>query len=197
MASPGNPNSNPTNPPFDVQKFFKPAISNPTPTSQNPTLMNSPPFPPPSSSYPPPTGPFSYPLQNAPFHHPYHPPHHPNQVPYSQDQFSNLHHQRSLSYPTPPLQPSPPPVNIVVPQNNPAQSSGARIMAMIRAPGSNLEQLPQPPAPLGSMPSPSSGVPESSAPPNVPIMTTIPMMQGVNPGISPTGPVRMPSSKLA
>lgn len=196
MASPGNPNSNPTNPPFDVQKFFKPAISNPTPTSQNPTLMNSPPFPPPSSSYPPPTGPFSYPLQNAPFHHPYHPPHHPNQVPYSQDQFSNLHHQRSLSYPTPPLQPSPPPVNIVVPQNNPAQSSGARIMAMIRAPGSNLEQLPQPPAPLGSMPSPSSGVPESSAPPNVPIMTTIPMMQGVNPGISPTGPVRMPSSKL-
>lgn len=67
---------------------------------------------------------------------------------------------------------------------------------MIRAPGSNLEPLPQPSAPLGSMPSPSSGVPESPAPPNVPIMTTIPMMQGVNPGISPTGPVRMPSSKL-
>ncbi|KGN56004.1 enhancer of mRNA-decapping protein 4 [Cucumis sativus] len=198
MASPGNPNPNPTNPPFDVQKFFKPTtISNPTPTSQNPTLMNSPPFPPPSSSYPPPTGPFSYPLQNAPFHHPYHSPHHPNQLPYSQDQFSNLHHQRSLSYPTPPLQPSPPPVNVVVPQNNPAQSSGARIMAMIRAPGSNLEQFPQPSAPLGSMPSPSSAVPESSTPPpNVPIMTTIPMMQGVNPGISPTGPVRMPSSKL-
>ncbi|KAG7028301.1 Enhancer of mRNA-decapping protein 4 [Cucurbita argyrosperma subsp. argyrosperma] len=193
MASPGNPNPNPANPPFDVQKFFKPTITNPTPTSQNPTLMNSPQFPPPSSSFPPPTGPFSYPLQNAPFHHPYHSPHHPNQVPYSQDQFSNLHHQRSLSYPTPPLQPSPPPVNMVVPQNNPAQSSGARIMAMIRAPGSNLDQLPQPSAPMLSS---SSGVPESPAPPNVPIMTTIPMMQGVNPGISPTGPVRMPSSKL-
>lgn len=183
MASPGNPNQpQPQQQPFDMQKFFKPTNS-PTPTCQNPNPnMPSTPFPIPPSSYPPPSGTFSYPPQTAPFHHQYqyhpHPPHPHHQIPYSQEQLpSNLHHQRSLSYPTPPLQP-PPNYNVATPPNNP--NSGARIMALLGAPSPNMELPPQP----------TSGVPEFSGPATVAVVPTIPM------GMTPTGPIRMPSSKL-
>lgn len=190
MASPGNPNQQQQpQQPFDMQKFFKP--TNPsTPTSQNPNPnLGSTPFPTPPSSYPPPSGPFSYPPNTAPFHHQfqYHPhqlPHPHHQIPYSQEP-SNLLHQRSLSYPTPPLQP-PPNYNIATPPpppptttNNP--NSGARIMALLGAPSPNMELPPQA----------SSGVTEFSGPAGaIPVVPTIPM------GITPTGPIRMPSSKL-
>ncbi|PON47233.1 WD repeat containing protein [Parasponia andersonii] len=187
MASPGNPNPQQQQPqPFDMHKFFKPT-NPPTPTSQNPNPnLSSAPFPIPPSSYPPPSGAFSYPPQTSPFHHQfqYHPhhlpqPHLQQQIPYSQDQVpSNLHQQRSLSYPTPPLQPPPANFNITPPQNNP--NSGARIMALLGAPPPNIELPPQP----------SSGVSEFPGPLSVPVPLTIPM------GISPAGPIRMPSSKL-
>ncbi|XP_015881518.3 enhancer of mRNA-decapping protein 4 [Ziziphus jujuba] len=191
MASPGNPNQQQQA--FDMHKFFK-TTNPPTPTSQNPNpnLGSSTPFPIPPSSYPPPSGPFSYPPNTAPFHqfqyhpHPHQPPHPHHQIPYSQEP-SSLHHQRSLSYPTPPLQP-PPNYNIATPpppsptNNNPNNpNSGARIMALLGAPSPNMELPPQA----------TSGVTDFSGPAGaIPVVPTIPM------GITPTGPIRMPSSKL-
>ncbi|XP_057983446.1 enhancer of mRNA-decapping protein 4-like [Malania oleifera] len=177
MASPGNPNQ--AGPPFDMNKFFKP--SNPSPQNPpNPNLASAP-YPPPPSSYPPPTGPYSYPPQTSPFlHHPHHLP------PYTAAnhlQLPNLHHQRSVSYPTPPLQANSSPNNIPSPTPNPNPNPGARLMALLSAPppSSNLE-LPAtaPPLPGGS---------EFSAPVLPPPI--------VNPAIAqPTPPLRMPSSKL-
>ncbi|BFG37505.1 hypothetical protein CerSpe_237790 [Prunus speciosa] len=162
MASSGNPNSPPLQQPqpFDMQKFFKP--TNPTPLSPqsqtqnnsnqnpNPNLSSSL-FPIPPTSFPPPSGPYSYPPQTAPFHHhqfQYHPhpqPHpHSNrpQIPYS-PQDHHLLHQRSFSFPTPPLQP-PSTYNIATAPSTPSSNnsstsnsnsnSGARIMALLDAP---------------------------------------------------------------
>ncbi|PQQ15946.1 enhancer of mRNA-decapping protein 4 [Prunus yedoensis var. nudiflora] len=204
MASSGNPNPPPHQQPqpFDMQKFFKP--TNPTPLSPqsqtqnnsnqnpNPNLSSSS-FPIPPASFPPPSGPYSYPPQTAPFHHhqfQYHPhpqphPHgnHP-QIPYS-PQDHHLLHQRSLSFPTPPLQP-PSTYNIATAPSNPSSNnsstsnsnpnSGARIMALLGAPSGNLEL--------------SAAQPELSIPPGVSIVPTIPM------GIPSTAPTRMPSNKL-
>ncbi|XP_057545381.1 enhancer of mRNA-decapping protein 4-like [Amaranthus tricolor] len=119
MASSGIPNPNP-NPNqqnhFDMNKLFKPTNLAPIQSSpQNPTTMAAPLTP--SASYPPPTAsPYPFPPQNHP------PPPLPyyNQIP-SQD----LHHQRSVSFPTPPLQP-----------HNP--TPGARLMALLSNPPSDL-----------------------------------------------------------
>ncbi|KAL7217691.1 hypothetical protein ACSBR2_011017 [Camellia fascicularis] len=181
MASPGNQNQ--PGGPFDMHKFFKPS---PNPISPNPnTNLSSSPFspssaypPPPSSSYPPPTGPYQ-------FHQPqFHIPSYPQQD-----------HQRSISYPTPPLQ-SPPPHHL--PPQNP--NAGARLMALLSAPPSTLEvpQLPTVPPIAPTQPS-SSGSSEFSMPmpPNVPILPSVPLAPNVNPGvIAHSAPMRMASSKL-
>ncbi|KAF4391367.1 hypothetical protein G4B88_016677 [Cannabis sativa] len=196
MASPGNPNpqsqSQPQQQTFDMQSFFKPTTTTTTtttnPNSQNPNNNSSSstthfPIPPPSS-YPPPSSSssaanFSYPPQTSPFHHHQFQYHHPQlhhhhlpppqhqQIPYSLEQQAHqIHQQRSLSYPTPPLQPSPSP---------PPPNSGARIMALLSA---------SPPPPPPSSNSSSSSSPIIELPPMIPM------------GINPTGPIRMPSSKL-
>ncbi|KAK9269418.1 hypothetical protein L1049_001191 [Liquidambar formosana] len=174
MASPGTPNQ-PA--PFDMNKFFKPS----NPTSQNPNNLTSPQFPPssyaplPSSSYPPPTGPY-------PFNPQYH-------IPYSQEALTTMHHQRSVSYPTPPLQPPP-----QHPSQNP--NPGARLMALLSAPPSNLDLPSQPPMQLSPITPSSSGGPEFSMPPNVPVMQPVAMVQPtVNPAMAQPGILRMPSSK--
>ncbi|CAL5392391.1 unnamed protein product [Camellia sinensis] len=181
MASPGNQNQ--PGGPFDMHKFFKPS---PNPISPNPnTNLSSSPFspssaypPPPSSSYPPPTGPYQ-------FHQPqFHIPSYPQQD-----------HQRSISYPTPPLQ-SPPPHHL--PPQNP--NAGARLMALLSAPPSTLElpQLPTVP-PIAPIQPSSSGSSDFSMPmpSNVPILPAVPLAPNVNPGvIAHSAPMRMASSKL-
>ncbi|KAK3009635.1 hypothetical protein RJ639_015174 [Escallonia herrerae] len=196
MASPGNPNQ-PGGQQFEMLKFFKPSPPNPI-TSQNPNTganLNSPqpPYPPtpypPSASYPPPTAtgiPYSYAPQTSPFHPQFH--HYPPQ----QDHISNLHHQRSIPFPAPPLQPPPP-------QNpNPNPTPGARLMALLSAPPSTLE-IPQQP----SMPMPPPLQPSSSGGSDFSMLMTGPMMPSgpfgpnVNPGaMVHSSPMRMPSSKL-
>ncbi|XP_052207019.1 enhancer of mRNA-decapping protein 4 [Diospyros lotus] len=158
-----NPNSPGPGGPFDMQKFFKPQAS---PISQNPSPnLGSPYPPPPSASYPPPTGPYSQ------FHHspqfPIPPYPQPDHLPH----VANLHHQRSVSFPTPPLQ-----------AQNP--NAGARLMALLSAPPANSA------VPMAPIQPSSSGSSEFSAsvPPNVNV---------VNPGmIANAPPMRMPSSKL-
>lgn len=173
-----------------MHKFFKPSI----PTTQNPNNLSSSPFsptsypPPPtssSSSYPPPTGttPFSYAPQSppSPFHHQYHHQYHP----YPQEQLPSLHIQRSVSYPTPPLQPPP---------QNP--NPGARLMALLSAPPppSNLDlpQQKQQQQPAPSVQPSSSGASDYLVPNAVPILPSIPSV----PAVAQPGPLRMPSSKL-
>ncbi|KAK6934665.1 Enhancer of mRNA-decapping protein 4, WD40 repeat region [Dillenia turbinata] len=195
MASANNPNQIPG--PFDMQKFFKPA--NP----QNPNNLNtSSPFPPsspypqtlppPSSSYPPPTGPYT-----TPFHHHHHYMPYPP-APAPDPQLPNLHPQRSLSYPTPPLQcPIPPPS----PSSSSSSSSsnpsnpGARLMALLSNPQSNLEFSQQP---ASNLPSTSSGGHEFPGPANVPILPSVPSAPPAlnTMALPPGGPARMPSSKL-
>ncbi|XP_028117050.1 enhancer of mRNA-decapping protein 4-like [Camellia sinensis] len=189
MASPGNPNQ--ARVPFENHKFFKPSPNLP---SQTPTTnLSSSPFTPPSypplpsASYPPPTGPYSYPPQTTQtqFHHPqFHIP-----TPFSQQDhilhLSNLH-QRSVSYPTPPLQPPP--------QNT---NAGARLMALLSAPPSGLEIGHQPMLPLPPIQPSSSGSSEFSIPPNVPMLNSVPLVPNVNPGLIPHSvPMHMLSSKL-
>ncbi|XP_021740796.1 LOW QUALITY PROTEIN: enhancer of mRNA-decapping protein 4-like [Chenopodium quinoa] len=146
---------------FDMNKFFKPSnlASAPPPpqAAQNPNNYG------PSASYPPPTaGPYSFPPQNPtpPYYHHYPP----------QDQ---MHHQRSVSFPTPPLQPVP-----SAPPQNP--SPGARLMALLSSPPPDFNYSHQNPAPV---PAP---MPSSSMPPSVPVSPTV---------VQPA-PIRMPSSKL-
>ncbi|KAM2613868.1 hypothetical protein TB2_028555 [Malus domestica] len=194
MASTGpNPPPQQQPQPFDMQKFFKPTnpaaltaqTSTPANSNQNPNPnLSSSSFPVPPASFPPPTGPYSYPPQTAPFHHhqfQYLPQ---PQQPHPQIQYSPQDHhllqQRSLSFPTPPLQP-PGNYNIATPTSNPSgtgsgnsnssPNSGARIMALLGGPSGNLE-------------------PELPTPPGVSMPPTLPM------GIQPTGPIRMPSNKL-
>ncbi|CAK9148903.1 unnamed protein product [Ilex paraguariensis] len=187
MASPGNPNQ----PPFDVHKFFKPTAPTTTitanPNPQNPN--SSSPFPPttypplPSASYPPPTaGPYSYPPQSSPFQHQQY--HHIPQYPPPQDnQFANLYHQRSISFPTPPIQPQFP-----NPQN---PNPGATLMALLSAPPSTFEVSQPPTSPMPPI------QPSSSGGSDFPMSQTIPILvSGPNVNISPSAPMRMPSSKL-
>ncbi|KAE8098914.1 hypothetical protein FH972_016942 [Carpinus fangiana] len=118
-----------------MQSFFKPTNPSPPQPPNPPNLNTSPPFPPPS-------GPYSYPPQSAPFqpspyhHYPYHP----------QPQNAPLHHQRSLSYPTPPLQPP------ISSPTNPNPNSGARLMALLNP---NQPPPPAPPNPPSSSSSPA------------------------------------------
>ncbi|CAA0814040.1 Enhancer of mRNA-decapping protein 4 [Striga hermonthica] len=219
MASPGNPNP-PGGGPFDMQKLFKPSAplpppppstsapnSNPNPqnfvtnnvsnTVTNPNLASAP-FPPPSASYPPPTGgAYSFPPQTAPFHyHPVYPAY--SNSPQPHQDFSNAAHpQRSMSYPTPPLQPQGQPptaphnANFCNPPNpqNP-NSHGARLMALLSAPPSTLE-IPQQQTTMAMPqihPTSSSGS-DLFVPQNLP--------SGPGSGILHQSPVmRMPSSKL-
>ncbi|KAK4398668.1 Enhancer of decapping protein 4 [Sesamum angolense] len=219
MASPGNPTP-PGGGPFDMHKLFKPSITPPpasAPTA-NPNHQNftnnagnansntnlvSAPFPPPSASYPPPTGagggPYSYSPQTSPFHY-----HHPVYTPYSNpspphQEFANVHPQRSMSYPTPPLQPqvqtptSSQQNNFQNPPNpqNP-NNPGARLMALLSAPPSTLEVPQQPAMPMPQIHPTSSSGSDFSAAQNVNILPSGPGLV-----ISHQGPViRMPSSKL-
>ncbi|KAL2245177.1 UNVERIFIED_CONTAM: Enhancer of mRNA-decapping protein 4 [Sesamum indicum] len=219
MASPGNPTP-PGGGPFDMHKLFKPSTT-PPPASAPPANPNhqnftnnagnansnsnlvSAPFPPPSASYPPPTGagggPYSYSPQTSPFHY-----HHPVYTPYSNpspphQEFANVHPQRSMSYPTPPLQPqvqtptSSHQNNFQNPPNpqNP-NNPGARLMALLSAPPSTLEVPQQPAMPMPQIHPTSSSGSEFSAAQNVNILPS-----GSGLVISHQGPViRMPSSKL-
>ncbi|CAH8260313.1 unnamed protein product [Arabidopsis lyrata] len=111
-SSPGN--TNPHNPPpFDLGILFKPPSN---------------PYPPPPASYPPPTGPF---LHNQYDQQHYAPPGisaQPSPVTQQQQDVSsssaatNLHPQRTLSYPTPPL-------NLQSPRSN--HNPGTHILALL------------------------------------------------------------------
>ncbi|GMH25054.1 hypothetical protein Nepgr_026897 [Nepenthes gracilis] len=189
MASTGNLNQQQSGP-FDTNKYFKP--SNMT-SSQNPSnLDTSSPFlapsPPPaaaygltpSSSYPPLTGPYSFPPQTPPFYH----------MALPQDQLSNLHHQRSVSFPTPPLQPTL--TNATSQHTNP----GARLMALLSAPPSNFDYSHQPAIPLTTIQSSSSGGSDFLMPVNMPVSASGQPLHAINSAISQPAPMRMPSSKL-
>ncbi|XP_073128561.1 enhancer of mRNA-decapping protein 4-like [Henckelia pumila] len=176
MATSGNPNPPAGAPPFDMPKFFRPSTSpaatpasSPNPQNiansdsafTNPNLISAP-FPPPSASFPPPAasggGQYSYPPQASPFLHQPQFHHLPMYSPPSNSrEFANLHPQRSMSYPTPTLQPqvpvpsSPHHLNFQAPANpqNP-NNHGARLMALLSAPPSTLDipnestmQMPQ------------------------------------------------------
>ncbi|KAG2305725.1 hypothetical protein Bca4012_085295 [Brassica carinata] len=95
-SSPGNTNP-PNPPPFDIGTLFKPSST---------------PFPTPPASYPPPAGPFLHSQYNQ---QPYAPPP-PKQQQQQQQEIAppsssatNLHHQRSLPFPSPPLNLQSPP----------------------------------------------------------------------------------------
>ncbi|KAL0320918.1 UNVERIFIED_CONTAM: Enhancer of decapping protein 4 [Sesamum radiatum] len=173
MASPGNPNP-PGGAPFDVQKLFKPSTPPPTPTSNsnpqnfitnvsstvtNPNLVSSP-FPPPSASYPPPAGAaagggYSYPPQTSPFH--YHPLYAAfSNPPPPHQEFTNAHPQRSMSYPTPTLQPQP---AMPMPQIHPTSSSASDLSVP-----QNVNSLPAGPGLVISNQSPVMRMPSSKLP---------------------------------
>lgn len=176
MASPGNPNQVVGGGQFDMAKFFNP--SPPNPILQNPNSSNNLPSytPPTPFSYPPPTGPYSYSPQPPQFNN--HLQQHPPPV-------TNMLHQRSVSYPTPPLQPPP--------TQNP--NAGAKLMALLGAPPSNLDIPQQQPAvPMVPNQPFSYGSSEFSMPPNVPVL---PSMSNLNSAMNMhSGPMRMPSSKM-
>uniref|UniRef100_A0A1J3IE35 Enhancer of mRNA-decapping protein 4 n=1 Tax=Noccaea caerulescens TaxID=107243 RepID=A0A1J3IE35_NOCCA len=114
-SSPGN--TNPHNPPpYDLSNLFKPSSN---------------PFPTPPASYPPPTGPFLHNQYNQQFFAP--PgiaaqPSPVNQTQHQQQEMpptssaTNLHQQRSLSFPTPPL-------NLQSPRGN--HNPGTQILALL------------------------------------------------------------------
>jgi len=172
--------------PFDAHKFFK----NPPPQNPNSPNLSSPPlYPPlPSSSYPPPTGPYSqfqqFPLPTYPPQQDYH--HHPNH------HLANLHQQRSVSYPTPLLQP-PSQHNPNQQQQNP--NAGAKLMALLSAPAPSSMEIP-----MGPIQPTSSGPSEFSMPLNMPVLPSVQTVPNVNPNpavmFAHPGPMRMPSSKL-
>lgn len=219
MASAGNQNP-PGGGPFDMHKLFKPSTPPPQPTSSpapnpssqnfvnnvstsntNPNLVTGP-FPVPSASYPPPTGagsgpPYSYSPQTSPYH--YHPVYAPYSNPPPHQEFANMHPQRSMSYPTPPLQPqaqtpaSPHHNNFQNPPNpqNPG-NPGARLMAMLSAPQQATEMPQQLTLPITQIHPTSSTGSDFSVPQNVNVSPSGPGLV-----VSHQGPVmRMPSSKL-
>ncbi|KAL6547037.1 hypothetical protein OROMI_022758 [Orobanche minor] len=219
MASPANP-SPPGGGQIDMHKLFKPSTPPPSPATSmpssdpkpqnftsnasnanmNPSLVSAP-SPPPSASYPPPTGASGglyYSPQTSPLH--YHPvyPAYPNPSPPNQE-FANMQPQRSMSYPTPPLQPqvqtptsihhhnlqSPP-----TPQN--PNNHGARLMALLSAPPSTLDIPPQSTVSSAQLHPTSSSGSDFAVPQNVNLPPSGPSLV-----ISHLGPViRMPSSKL-
>ncbi|EOY11894.1 Transducin/WD40 repeat-like superfamily protein, putative isoform 1 [Theobroma cacao] len=129
MASTGNPNQTI---PFDMQKFFKPTISNPSAAPTNPQQQNpSAPYPTPSS-YPPPSPPFFHPQ----YHQFYMPPSstaHPNYQSAPQD-------AKSLSFPSPPLGP---------------YNAGTQILALINSSPQNPDFPPQNQLPQQQQPPPA------------------------------------------
>ncbi|GAB4845859.1 hypothetical protein Ancab_024863 [Ancistrocladus abbreviatus] len=191
MASAGNPNQQQGGGPFDMNKFFKPS-NLPPPQSPSNLGTSSSPFTPvssygpaPSASYPPPTGPYSYPPQTPPFYH---------MSPFPQDQIpSNLHHQRSVSFPTPPLQPT---TLSPAPPQNPNPNPGARLMALLSAPATNFEYSHQPTTPLPSIQPSSSGGSDFLAPTSVPISASGQPLHVISAAIAQPAPLRMPSSKI-
>ncbi|XP_047938142.1 enhancer of mRNA-decapping protein 4-like [Salvia hispanica] len=228
MASPGNPHA-PGGGPFDMHKLFKPSTpppqqqhptstpnSNPNPQSfpnnvsnanSNPNLVSAP-FPVPSASYPPPTGAgsgnYSYSPQTSPYH--YHPVYTPysNPPPPPHQEYANVHPQRSMSYPTPPLQPqlqAPPNSqhqnNFQNPPNPHPQNPnnpGARLMALLSAPPSTMDVVPQQLSmPMAQIHPTSSSGSDFSMLQNVNVLPS----SGQGMAVSHQGPVmRMPSSKL-
>ncbi|XP_031403990.1 enhancer of mRNA-decapping protein 4-like isoform X2 [Punica granatum] len=159
MASPGatqNQSSPAPVPSFDMHKFFN------HPTPQPPQF---PPYPTPSSSYPPPTATFPFPPQLHPHPHQIHPPppSPPPPLAAPEDPLSQLLIQRSLSFPTPPLNPNPNPNA----NSNANANAGARLMALLGTPqppppaasSSPRALSPSPPPPLGPARLPSSKVP--------------------------------------
>ncbi|KAM4102520.1 hypothetical protein ACJW30_06G007000 [Castanea mollissima] len=198
MASSANPNPHQHQQqqpitPFDMQTFF-----NSIPQSQTPTS----PFPPP----------YSFPPQSSPFHHhqqqqqqqpqpqqqqqqpqqqQQHMPYHHHHPQFLQNQNNPLlHSQRSLSYPTPPLQP--PITTSSSPISPNPNSGGARLMALlgnIPSPPSNHDPPPQPPQPQHHTPPPTppAAMMGITLPPPLPLHTA---------GSGPGPIIRMPSSKL-
>ncbi|CAH8384874.1 unnamed protein product [Eruca vesicaria subsp. sativa] len=125
MASSPN-NTNPNNPPpFDLHTLFKPSPSTPFPT--------------PPASYPPPTGPF---LHTNHYNHqqlhapPPPPPPQQDLVMPSSSSASNLQQQRSLPFPSPPL-------NLQSPRGNHNHNPGTHILALLNN-NSNASQDPPP-----------------------------------------------------
>ncbi|XP_019096367.1 PREDICTED: enhancer of mRNA-decapping protein 4-like [Camelina sativa] len=113
-SSPGNTNPhNPPPPPFDLITIFKPSSN---------------PYPAPPSSFPPPAGPFLHSQYNQQLYAPPSTSAQPSPVTLTQQDVSssssatNLLPQRTLSYPTPPLNPQSPRVN-----HNP----GTHILALL------------------------------------------------------------------
>ncbi|CAH9064024.1 unnamed protein product [Cuscuta epithymum] len=209
MASAGNPNQPGVAGQFDMHKFLKPSAPSPTapapapgnPNPQNPNnpnLISSSPFPLPSASYPPPTGgggggPYAFPPQTSPFH-PHaqfhlHAPQYSAPPPQGDGQFSNLHQQRSMSFPTPPLQPPlGNPHQFQNPNSNP--NPGARLMAML----SPTQELPQQlPVPSIQPTTSGSDLSDFSVPTSAPMIPSLPSMDNIHSGSSP---LRMSSNKL-
>ncbi|XP_073309319.1 enhancer of mRNA-decapping protein 4-like isoform X1 [Primulina huaijiensis] len=217
MATPGNPNTPGGATPFDMPFFFRPSnspaatlASNPNPQNitngdssfTNPNLIPAP-FPPPSASFPPPAaaggGQYSYLPQTLPFHHRPQFHHLPMYSPPSNSrEFANVHPQRSMSFPTPTLQPQVPVLSSPHHLNLQAalisqspNTHGARLMALLSASPSTLDSPNE-----STMPMPQT-LPTSSG-------SDFSMPQFVNnlpsgPGllVSHQDPVmRMPSSKL-
>ncbi|XP_010465155.1 PREDICTED: enhancer of mRNA-decapping protein 4-like isoform X1 [Camelina sativa] len=113
-SSPGNTNPHNPPPPFDLSTIFKPSSN---------------PYPAPPSSYPPPAGPFLHSQYNQQLYAPPSTSPQPSPVTLTQQDVSssssaatNLLPQRTLSYPTPPLNPQSPRVN-----HNP----GTHILALL------------------------------------------------------------------
>ncbi|CAA3020049.1 enhancer of mRNA-decapping 4-like [Olea europaea subsp. europaea] len=220
MASASNQNP-PGGGPFDMFKLLKPSTppppnstttANPNPPNpnsnintsiSNPNLISSP-FSPPSASYPPPTGgvsgggTYSYAPQNSPFQYFSHLPMYstPNPTPPRPD-FTNMNPQRSMSYPTPTLQPQVQPPNTPHHQNfqNPPNSQitnnhGPRLMALLPSTLDVPQQQPVMPMPL-IHPTSSAGS-DFSVPQNANSLPSGPSL-----GIPHQGAMmRMPSSKL-
>ncbi|KAL9230062.1 hypothetical protein vseg_005455 [Gypsophila vaccaria] len=170
---------------FDMNKLFRPANIQPPPplTSQNPTSYAAAA----AASFPPPSGPYSFPPQTPPYYHQQH-QQQLQQYPMvnfpPQEQLVSLHHQRSVSFPTPPLQPVQNPNS-----TNQSPSHGARLMAMLTPPP-NFEYN-HPPTPMPTSTSGPPGLqPSSSA------EFLMPPVIAVQPVHSMPAPLRMPSSKL-
>ncbi|XP_073312106.1 enhancer of mRNA-decapping protein 4 [Primulina huaijiensis] len=216
MATPGNSNPPGGAPPFDIPKLFRPStslaaspassphpqnITNSDSAFTNPNLISAP-FPPPSASFPPHTtaggGQYSYLPQTSPFHHQPQFHHLPMYNPPSNSrEFANVNSQRSMSYPTPTLQPqapvpSSPHRNFQAPASsqNP-NNHGARLMALLSAPPSTLD-IPN----ESTMPMPQNLPTSSGSDFSIPqFVNNLPSGPGLL--VSHQGPVmRMPSSKL-
>ncbi|MBA0762482.1 hypothetical protein Gotri_012083 [Gossypium trilobum] len=112
MASTGNPNQTI---PFDVQKFFKPTVSNPSNSNFQQQNLSSSPYPTPSP----------YPSPSPPF---FHPQYHQFYMPPSSPTHANYQDSKSLSFPSPPLSP---------------YNAGTQILALINSSPQNPDFPPQ------------------------------------------------------